>query len=331
MGVGRPKDLDGILKRLPHSLSSSRPCLLFGAVTLKRLTARINPHLLFYHEALDFAFPARLPALGGARRERRGTHQETAPQIVGDLADGTPPPPAPPRPVRDYQILKTTVQGQGGRNVTIHRVADPGLPERVEPIPSTIDLDDPEVQTWLEEQRRAAKRLRLTIISATVFDHEVTFLRWWVFGGEGPPEEFQAYSNVDFNHLTGFGAYEVGEMQYGILMGIGNSDAADRQRFAEAQGLEFRERALPALADDGPRYVVTQGDTNNAEGVALIDSLHELYRNERDRLITAYEGRQQARREREAFLEATPPQPTDITLHYWRKADKRPLAERGAR
>lgn len=256
---------------------------------------------------------------------------EGAPRIVGELADGTPPPPAAPRPAPDYQVLSTTVQQQGGRNVTIHRVADPGLPERVEPIRSELDLDDPQVQAWLEQQRHAPKKLRLTIISATVFDHETTFLRWWVFDDDGPPEEFQAYSNVDFNHLTGFGTYEVGDVQFGLLMGIGNSDAAGRQRFAEARGLESPEPALPALADGGPRYAITQGDTTNTDGVALIDGLHELYRNEKERLVTAYEGREQARREREAFLKANPPQPKDITLRYWRKADKKPLAEGGAR
>jgi len=279
--------------------------------------------------ALIFALGC-LPALAQSETVEESFDEE-APRIVGKLADGNPSPPPPARPAPNYQILRTTVQEQSGRKVTIHRVADPGLPERAKPIPSEIDLNDPEVQAWLDQQRQAPKKLRLTIISATVFDHEVTFLRWWVFGDDGPPEEFQAYSNVDFNHLTGFGTYEVADIQFGLLMGIGNSNAVDRQRFAETRDLMTRVPSLPALAESGPRYVITMGDTTNTEGVALIDGLHELYRTEKDRLITAYEGREQATKDREVFLKANPAQPKDITLRYWRKAKPKPLAEGGAR
>ncbi len=253
------------------------------------------------------------------------------PRILGTVADGTPPPPAPVPVMPDYRVLDTVVSEQGGRTVTVHRVEPPDLPERLASTPAPeIDLDDPEVQTWLEQQRQEAKKLRLTIISATVIDHEVTLLRWWVFGdGDGkPPEAFSAYSNVDFNHLAGFGSYEVGDVQFGLLMGLGNTDTEARRKLFEEHGVEYKELEIPELPAGEPAYVITGGDTTNEEGVALIDGLHKLYKNEKDRLIAAYEGREAARIEREAFLKAHPPKPKDITIHFWRtKREEAPASD----
>ena len=50
----------------------------------------------------------------------------------------------------------------------------------------------------------------------------------------------------------------------------------------------------------------------------LIQSLHDLYNREFQRLLTAYQGREQARLAQVAELKAHPPQPKDITLNYWR-------------
>ena len=52
--------------------------------------------------------------------------------------------------------------------------------------------------------------------------------------------------------------------------------------------------------------------------LASIQSLHDLYNNEHDRLKEAYDGRERAQRQHEAELKANPPQPKDIVLNYWR-------------
>ena len=49
-----------------------------------------------------------------------------------------------------------------------------------------------------------------------------------------------------------------------------------------------------------------------------IQSLHDLYNNEYNQLLTAYQGRERARLQQEAELKANPPKPKDLVINYWR-------------
>jgi len=60
-----------------------------------------------------------------------------------------------------------------------------------------------------------------------------------------------------------------------------------------------------------------------------MDALHDLYAAEGGRLAAAHEGREQARREREAFLKANPPRPRDTVIHYWRRPRQAPAGPEG--
>jgi len=80
--------------------------------------------------------------------------------IVGELSDGTPSPPAPKPELPPVEIRETKVVQLPDRQVTIHRIADPGLPdprpklpERQEMSAEQIDAfrNSPAVQQWLEE------------------------------------------------------------------------------------------------------------------------------------------------------------------------------------
>ena len=55
-----------------------------------------------------------------------------------------------------------------------------------------------------------------------------------------------------------------------------------------------------------------------------IQSLHDLYNSEFQRLKTAYDGRERARLQREADLKAYPPQPENIVLSYWTTDEPKP-------
>ncbi|MEI6178584.1 MAG: hypothetical protein WCS43_16960, partial [Verrucomicrobiota bacterium] len=48
-----------------------------------------------------------------------------------------------------------------------------------------------------------------------------------------------------------------------------------------------------------------------------IQSLHDLYNSEYQRLKNAWDGRECARIQHEADLKANPPQPPNITIHVW--------------
>ncbi|MCX6866886.1 MAG: hypothetical protein NTV46_11850, partial [Verrucomicrobia bacterium] len=68
-----------------------------------------------------------------------------AARIIGNIPDGTPPLPQPPKPkfiVPAKDILATTTQQQGGRTITLNRIKPIALPPPPEPAPPSADFDN---------------------------------------------------------------------------------------------------------------------------------------------------------------------------------------------
>ena len=210
--------------------------------------------------------------------------------------------------------------------MTIHRIADPGLPDPRPKLPERQELsaaeievfrNSPQVQKWMEE---AAKTTHL-FISATVIDDRATFLRWWHNGSE-----YRAWSNANWMILTGFAECQKGDKRYVSLLMAGRMSSANQPVDSPYQIPED----LPA---EPGTYRITQGDLATTEAYDGITALHELYRSDYARLKQAYDLREYRRKEHEAALRANPPQPEDIVLHYWKVQPKRRLgnAEGGAK
>jgi hypothetical protein len=77
-------------------------------------------------------------------------------------------------------------------------------------------------------------------------------------------------------------------------------------------------RILGEIPDGKSTFEVTGGNMPTAGELVVIQSLHDIYTSELERLKTAYAGRERARIEREEYLKANPPLPKDITLNFWR-------------
>ena len=90
-----------------------------------------------------------------------------------------------------------------------------------------------------------------------------------------------------------------------------------KRALLESHGYTMELPEGPEFPADRVAYAVTDGDTSDEDGMAFIEGIHQLYNNEKDRLAAAYEGREQARKEREAYLKANPPQPQDGKLRFW--------------
>jgi len=203
--------------------------------------------------------------------------QDAPVTIVGELSDGTPPPSAPRPELPPIEIRETKVVELSDRQVTIHRISDPGLPDPRPKLPERHEMsaeeietfsNSPQVQQWLEE---AAKTTHL-FISATVVDDRATFLRWWHDGAE-----YQAWSNSDWMILSGFAECQKGDKRFVSLLMAGRMSSAN----------------LPAnspyrIPDDLPAepgtYRITQGDLANTNAYEGISALHELYRSDYIRL-----------------------------------------------
>ena len=227
--------------------------------------------------------------------------------IIGPIEDGTPPPPAPLSAPSCFNVMATRVRQLSDHKVIMHRVADPGLPDPPASPPPMNKQAMAALRASPKWQAMIAKRGKATVIqlSATVVDHEATFLRWRYEG-----EEYQAWSNIDFNHFGGFGEFTKSGRRYLLFMELGNVNS-------EPVPMPGWPGEPPELAADGPAYILVKGDSSKPAAVEPIGALHDLYLAAGERLAAAYEGREHARAGREAFLKAHPPVPSDTVVYFW--------------
>jgi hypothetical protein len=262
--------------------------------------------------------------------------------IPGEISDGTPSPPVPKPESIDFEVLRSMTKRvhvvespempglpapEGTINVTVQLVKDPGLTDPPPPLPA-LPSDDPAVIARLAELTEKYRGTELVFLSATVYDHNRTLLRIYPNGKIG--EEVTAWSNLNFNHFSGFSTYRVKDAEdgtfhdFGLLMGIGGIDTRRWKEMAEARGIEYKGPEIPEIpimsdpADGGPSFVVVEGD---AESPAMdtLKQIHDLYRAEGARMEAAYHARIKAYEERKAYLLTNPPKPKDVTIRFWNR------------
>jgi hypothetical protein len=256
-------------------------------------------------------------------------------QITGPVAGYTPAAPSPPPASPDFQIEGTQIRlvdvvesppmsdlppVTGTITIKVHQVVDPGLPDPPMTLPP-LAVDDPQVIAKLAALSAKYRKTRSAFLSATVYHRSRTLLTCYPNGHHEKAVKF--WSNLDFNHFSGFGTFEVtgteGEVRsYALIMGIGNENPEFRRKRLAYQGIPFVEPEIPAFSDDGPSFVILT-ENPDPEGVELVEDLHALYRHEGKRMAEACAAREKAHAERKAYLLANPPKPKDVTMHFWKR------------
>lgn len=275
----------------------------------------------------------------GDTAPQEGAASADTTRILGPLADGTPSPPIPP-PVlpafkvkstevrRDYVIQPPPMSGlppvQGIVTTTVQVVRDPHIPDPPPPRAAS-SVTDPSALARLALLRQNRIPRQFAFVSATVYDHSRTYLRCYPNGK--PKKEICCWSNLDFNHFSGFATYQAEGSdgvvcEYSLLMGISDINTQRIREWMTRAGKNYHAPeppVLPDLATDGPAFVVTAGDTNDAIAIEVVESLHELYRGEGQRMEAAYHARIKAEADRRASLLANPPVPKDVTIRIWKR------------
>ena len=257
--------------------------------------------------------------------------QPNTAHIPGDIPDGTSLPPelAKPQfvvPARDVLSSVTRIQPDGSK-MTIQQIKPIALPKsRVIAAPSLEN--DSSFSEKISAENAAHLRNELLFVSATVFQSQegepartlVSILAQSDEQGEN--EEITFWSSADFALLSGFSSFvgSDGEMR-SLMM------SWDYQMLGE-KGDQADVLKIPNFPAGKATFQITKG-IPSAELLASIQSLHDVYHNEYDRLKVAYEGREQARLHSEAALKANPPKPKDFTLNCWH-IDSAAISEKGA-
>jgi hypothetical protein len=247
----------------------------------------------------------------------------TTARILGEIPDGTPPPPAPPKPeyhVATRDVLATATHEQGGRTITIREIKPIALPPL--PLPSlAVDTElSAEFKQRLAEYRKTHPKTDLFILGATVFRSKDspprTLVRYWPDGKGG---HITFWSSADFALIAGgINTFvDTAGDRYQMLLAWGNADIDRIVELRATKGLNYNVPVPPVFPEGKATFQIIC-EQPDAERLTAVQSLHDIYNSEFDRLKTAHEGRERARIEREEYLKANPPQPKDITLNYWR-------------
>ena len=168
-----------------------------------KLTIRIIPILL---AAATLAHSQDDPSSVSRESETTLAPLTTA-RILGEIPDGTPPPPEPPKPkfiVPAKDILETTTHQQGGRTITVRKIDPIALPPPPAPVETTAIELDPEFRQRLADYREAHPRSTLLFLGATVFRSKDspprTLVRYWPEGGR---DSITFWSSADFSLIAG--------------------------------------------------------------------------------------------------------------------------------
>lgn len=243
------------------------------------------------------------------------------PLLAARPTDGTPVESAPPRVFPKFQVRSVKTYQLKDQQLTIQAVAAPSLPQAIKNNSAPLSERElaeyrktSEFQKFLAARKTEASEnpYELILLSATVFDREHTYLRWW-----NGRQAYEAWSNLDFNNLGGFVEFKSGKKRYGLIMGLGNATNA------KTQGEPLPPYPQALQAEDAPAFLLIAGDEENIEALAGIEALHQLYANEEETLVAATQGREEAQRVREADLKANPPQKPNITIQVWPKEGSR--------
>ena len=131
----------------------------------------------------------------------------TTARIIGNIPDGTPPPPQVPKPqfvARATDILDTKVHQQGGRTITIQKIKPIALSSPPDPAPQSLAAADPAFQERLAEFRQAHPNSGMLTLGATVYRFTDSPPRTLVtYRPVGRGECITFWSSADFALIAG--------------------------------------------------------------------------------------------------------------------------------
>lgn len=148
--------------------------------------------------------------------------QDEPAKIIGEIADGTPSTPLSKPDLPPVEILKTRTVQLPKRRVTIHKIADPGLPPPKLAGSQEMKEDEgnrnsPTVQLSHE---LPVKTTSLYIV-ATEVDKRATFLSWRHKGAM-----YAAWSNADWKILSGLSGFQKGDKRFVSLLMVNKTSSA---------------------------------------------------------------------------------------------------------
>ena len=211
-----------------------------------------------------------------------------------------------------FQVIHSRRAFLGKQVVTLNRVAVPQA--STSPIQALA-------QPTPASPSQPIRHVQLLSVSATVYNRAVTEIRW-----SGSRGEYVAFSNIDFNHFIGCPGFAIGDLEYSLVLGIGNETSAPLTEGSR----DARFPELQSFSAIRSEYFVLENDAHPSpteDELQALDALHVYYDENKPRLTSEYLQREVANAERARVTKAQPAAPRDITVNFWRKPSAQPQAE----
>ncbi len=242
------------------------------------------------------------------------------PQLAIFAAEPETAQPPPP------QVLQEAIVYDNSRLIIMQRLDRAPAPS-VAPVPQQVVAVEDASQF---EDEAALKPHHLLFLSCTVYDHQVSLVRWSV---EGRP--YQAYVNADFNDVAGgIGSFEDAEGCCSLFMAVGNETAESlslHNADLQAAGYPLIELPAPASFPAGYSSYMLSGSADPAHVEADCKGLEALLAHfdaNKAALQQARQQRETERLQREQYLRDHPPQPQNTVIQFWPvKSQRYPVAQ----
>jgi hypothetical protein len=247
----------------------------------------------------------------------------TTARIIGEIPDGTPPLPEPPKPVftvaaRD--VIDTQTYQESGRTITFQRIAPPAMPNLPEAPTAAEAAQEGSREEQTVEPADESPADNFVMAGATVFrskdGHTRSLVQLWPQNGG---QAVAIWSSADFGLLAPIGSFVCTDGKTRSLMLMWSASQTESLATLETE-LGPDSPPIPKFAEGKASFSTTTGKASDA-ALVWIQSLHDIYNNDYERLKTAYAGREQARLAKEAELKANPPKPKNLVFNYWRIGD----------
>lgn len=215
-----------------------------------------------------------------------------------------------------FQVLKSWKADFGSHSITYNRVVAPILPAAT-PTPTPAP-QSPEYLQWLQIEDQ--KSSQIVNLSATVYDHQYTELRWVENN-----QTFLAFSNIDFNYFRGTTGCETADTIYTYNFGIGDycSEAVPQGDTVTLNGLAQASVWLTNLSispASPSAYIIVQGSPSGTTMSSALDVMHAYFDANRVQLIQAYQQRMASNAAQLQWAKDHPPVQKDTVVNFWPKA-----------
>lgn len=192
-----------------------------------------------------------------------------------------------------HRIFKQTVQKRGGIEFVFNQVAPPRKPCGH---PSITKVG------YFDSNQIPISQYTFTVEAKTYAEGQSHVT--WSSQNTGAAEVHTCWSNIDWENITPFHSFKVGEQRFYFLL---------FHTVSEAREALDQQPTLPPV-DKGARYVILSGNEVSKSALDFIEGIHAIYDSKKDALqLSVAERKRKAKDQNSMLIKA----PQRIELNFW--------------